>query len=40
MLAIREDFEESDLPFRVDILDWHTISAEFKANIEAKFEVP
>ena len=24
--SLREAFEESDLPFRVDILDWHAIS--------------
>lgn len=27
-------FEESDLPFRVDILDWHDISDEFRTMIE------
>ena len=36
---LREDFAESDLPFRIDILDWHDISPEFKALIEAKYEV-
>ncbi|MFA5162008.1 MAG: nucleotidyltransferase domain-containing protein [Elusimicrobiales bacterium] len=34
--ALREDFAESDLPFRVDALDWHSISPEFKKIIEAK----
>lgn len=28
------DFEESDLPFRVDILDWHDISDKFRELIE------
>jgi type I restriction enzyme S subunit len=36
---LREAFEESDLPFRVDILDWHTTSEKFKSVIEKKFEV-
>ena len=29
------DFEESDLPFRVDVLDWHDISDKFRELIEA-----
>ena len=32
--ALRIAFEESDLPFRVDIIDWHGISGEFKRRIE------
>ena len=28
-------FEESDLPFRVDVLDWHDISDKFRKLIEA-----
>jgi uncharacterized protein len=39
MEALREAFSESDLPFRVDILDWHAISDEFRAVIAAKYEV-
>ena len=27
------DFEESDLPFKVDIVDWNTINKEFKQLI-------
>ena len=37
--ALKEDFEESDLPFRVDVLDWHRISEEFKKVIEKQFEI-
>jgi len=37
--TLREAFEESDIPFRVDLLDWHTISEEFQAVILAKYEV-
>jgi predicted nucleotidyltransferase len=36
---LRTAFAESDLPFRVDILDWHDISSEFRALIDAKYEV-
>jgi type I restriction enzyme S subunit len=37
--ALRDAFEESDLPFRVDILDWHGISKEFQAIINKGYEV-
>ena len=36
---LREAFEESDLPFRVDVLDWHAISSSFRKVIEKKYEV-
>ncbi|OIP40670.1 hypothetical protein AUJ95_04320 [Candidatus Desantisbacteria bacterium CG2_30_40_21] len=36
---IKEAFSESDLPFRVDVLDWHAISPEFKGVIESRYEV-
>jgi predicted nucleotidyltransferase len=36
---LRYAFEESDLPFRVDILDWHSISNEFQAIINNGYEV-
>ncbi|RKX46926.1 MAG: nucleotidyltransferase domain-containing protein [Verrucomicrobia bacterium] len=36
---LREAFEESDLPIRIDVLDWHTISPEFQAVINAGYEV-
>ena len=32
-------FEESDLPVRVDVLDWHAISPEFQEVIRQKYEV-
>jgi predicted nucleotidyltransferase len=31
--ALEEAFDESDLPFRVDIVDAATLSAEFRARI-------
>jgi len=30
---IREDFEESNLPFTVDLVDWNSCSDEFKKRI-------
>jgi predicted nucleotidyltransferase len=36
---LREAFEESDLPFRVDVLDWHDISPDFQEVIEKEYEV-
>lgn len=36
---LQEAFEESDLPFRVDVLDWHAISQEFQRVIEKRYEV-
>ncbi len=32
--AIREDFTESSLPFRVDVLDWATTSEPFRRVVE------
>ena len=31
---LKEAFEESDLPMRVDVLDWHAISEGFREVIE------
>ena len=31
---LKNDFEESDLPFRVDLSDWHRVSETFKSCIE------
>ncbi len=39
MESLREAFEESDLPYRVDIIDWHTISKEFQKVILHKSEI-
>lgn len=39
MANIKEAFSESDLPFRVDILDWSGIGNEFKEIILRKNEV-
>jgi len=34
-----EAFQESDLPFRVDVLDWHATSPEFRQVIKREYEV-
>ena len=39
MGLLREDFSNSDLPFRVDLLDWNSISEEFRKVISRKYEV-
>lgn len=38
MDRLREDFQQSDLPFRVDLIDWQTITPEFRAVIEKHYE--
>jgi type I restriction enzyme S subunit len=37
--SLKEAFDESALPYRVDVLDWHGISPEFKRNIEKNYVV-
>ena len=36
---LKEAFEESDLPMRVDVLDWHAISDSFREVIERDYVV-
>ena len=36
---LKEAFEESDLPIRVDVLDWHATSESFREVIERDYEV-
>lgn len=36
---IKDAMEESDLPFKVDILDWHRISPSFRAIIQKNYVV-
>jgi len=35
LAEIKETFQESELPFRVDILDWNDIAESFRKAIEA-----
>lgn len=37
-MELKEAFAESDLPFRVDILDWNTLSDNFKPIIQQQYE--
>jgi predicted nucleotidyltransferase len=39
LAALREAFAESELPIRVDLLDWHAISESFRSVIAAQCEV-
>ena len=36
---LKETFEDSDLPIRVDVLDWHSISESFRKVIERDYTV-
>jgi predicted nucleotidyltransferase len=36
---LKEAFEESDLPFRVDVLDWNETSPDFQKVIEKDYKV-
>lgn len=38
-MLLKEAFEESDLPFRVDVIDYNAASVEFRAIISAKYEI-
>ena len=37
--SLKDAFAASDLPIIVDVIDWHTISDEFRAVIEKSYEV-
>lgn len=37
--VLKDAFSESDLPFQVDVIDWHTVSESFRNLIEGQFEV-
>lgn len=39
LAALRIAFEESDLPYRVDVLDWHALTPEFQRAIEPTCQV-
>ena len=36
---LKESFEESNLPMRVDVLDWHAITESFHREIERDYVV-
>jgi type I restriction enzyme S subunit len=37
--SLKEAFDDSDLPFRVDVHDWYSIPDKFKKNIEKQYVV-
>jgi predicted nucleotidyltransferase len=39
LAALKDAFAESNLPFRVDVVDWASTSEAFKVIIEGAFEV-
>jgi uncharacterized protein len=39
LAALREAFEESELPIRVDLLDWNAISESFREIITNTYEI-
>ena len=39
LAALREAFAESELPIRVDLVDWHALSEAFRTIIAANCEV-
>lgn len=39
LAALREALEESELPIRVDVLDWCALSEAFRGVIAARFEL-
>jgi len=39
LLKLKGAFEESNLPFSVDVLDWNEIPEDFKRSIEKKYAV-
>ncbi|MFH1829814.1 MAG: nucleotidyltransferase domain-containing protein [Pseudomonadota bacterium] len=36
---LKDAFAASDLPFMVDVIDWHDMSEEFRNLVEKKYEV-
>lgn len=36
---LAEAFSESDLPWKVDLVDWHSISPEFQKIIQTNYEI-
>ncbi len=38
MAELKEAFSESDLPIKVDVVDWSEVSENFRSQINASFE--
>ncbi len=39
LVLLKEELSESDLPIKVDVLDWSSLSASFRQLIEQKSEI-
>jgi predicted nucleotidyltransferase len=39
LAKVSDAFEESDLPFRVDLLDWNAITPEFQKIVASGYEI-
>lgn len=39
LIELKDAFEESNLPFRVDVLDWHRIAESFRKIIQKDFVI-
>ena len=39
MVRLKLAFEESNIPFRVDVLDWHDLDEEFRKVIKNRYEL-
>ena len=39
MFQLKDEFAESELPFRVDLIDWNVISEDFRGVIKQGYEV-
>jgi len=39
MYKLMDAFEESDLPIKVDVLDWNTIDTDFQEIVAKRYEV-
>ena len=39
LFAMHEDFEASDLPFRVDVVDWNVTSDSFRKIMQTQWEI-
>jgi len=39
MYKLMDAFEESDLPIKVDVLDWNSIDADFQEIVSKRYEV-
>ena len=39
LAALRDEFSDSDIPYKVDVVDWSTLDADFQAIIKELHEI-